>query len=424
MDRDRARWFFILMPVLVFWIVASIDKLGVSVIVTNRGFLQDMGLVGNPAAIGLLGTVFSVTYGSCSYFWGFIVDRIGPRWAAIGAATIWGVTMIIGGLAGSYGMVLASRLLLGVGEGALYAVSNKFVGNWFERRQRGRAQAMWVLGGPLGPVIGVPMLVAAMALWSWRGAFFLLAALSLLLVVPLILFLTRDAPEGGVAAATDLAAERQEGGAAIAGVPKSFGEMVGLFRFWAIVAAFLMGSFGFSGLAFWLPSYLRTERHFPTEVMAGWASMSWLLAVIAVIITGWLADRTQRPALMGVVVCSIAAIALLVAALTGSPNLAAAMLAIGLAMINSESTLCQVLVLNICGPNLVGRGAGIMTGTGNLIGGFSAVIIGWIVAMSAGSFIAGVLFLMACMALTAVAFSAIAFGHEITASRRAAAVAA
>jgi MFS family permease len=195
-----------------------------------------------------------------------------------------------------------------------------------------------------------------------------------------------------------------------------------LFRFWAIVAAFLMGSFGFSGLAFWLPSYLRTERHFPTEVMAGWASMSWLLAVIAVIVTGWLADRTQRPALMGVVVCSIAAIALLVAALTASPSLAAAMLAVGLAMINSESTLCQVLVLNICGPQLVGRGAGIMTGTGNLIGGFSAVIIGWIVAMSAGSFIAGVLFLMACMALTAVAFSAIAFGHEITASRRVAAM--
>lgn len=69
-----------------------------------------------------------------------------------------------------------------------------------------------------------------------------------------------------------------------------------------------LGSFGFSGLAFWLPSYLRTERHFPTEVMAGWASMSWLLAVIAVIVTGWPADRTQRPALMGVVVCSIAAV--------------------------------------------------------------------------------------------------------------------
>jgi len=64
MNRNRSRWFFILMPVLVFWIVASIDKLGVSIIVTNHGFLQDMGLLNNPAAIGLLGTVFSVTSGS------------------------------------------------------------------------------------------------------------------------------------------------------------------------------------------------------------------------------------------------------------------------------------------------------------------------------------------------------------------------
>ncbi len=65
---------------------------------------------------------------------------------------------------------------------------------------------MWVVGGPLGPVIGVPMLVAPMALWNWRAAFFLLAALSLLLLVPLIFFLTRDAPEGKVAAAKALAA--------------------------------------------------------------------------------------------------------------------------------------------------------------------------------------------------------------------------
>jgi len=105
----------------------------------------------------------------------------------------------------------------------------------------------------------------------------------------------------------------------------------------------------------------------------------------------------RSAALMGIVVCSVAAAALLVAALTESPSLAAAMLAVGLAMINGENTLCRVPVLNICGPQLVGRGAGIMTGTGNLIGGFGAVIIGWIVATSAGSFIAGVLFLMACM---------------------------
>jgi len=264
------------------------------------------------------------------------------------------------------------------------------------------------------------MLVAAMAWWTWRGAFFLLAGLSLVLVIPLVFFLTRDAPEPGSPLAMQKTAQEQQA-VALAGVPGSFGEMVGLFRFWAIVCTFLMGSFGFWGLAFWLPSYLRTERHFPAEVMAGWASMSWLLAVLAVLATGWLADRTQRPALMGVVVAGTAALSLFIAALTANPNLAAAMLAVGLAMINSESTLCQVLILNIAGPKLVGRGAGIMTGTGNLIGGFSAVIVGWIVGLSGGSFVAGVLVLMGCMALAAVGFATIAFGYEIALTRRTAA---
>ena len=39
MDRNRARWLYILIPVMVFWLVASIDKLGVSIIVTNPSFL-------------------------------------------------------------------------------------------------------------------------------------------------------------------------------------------------------------------------------------------------------------------------------------------------------------------------------------------------------------------------------------------------
>ncbi len=62
----------------------------------------------------------------------------------------------------------------------------------------------------------------------------------------------------------------------------------------------------------------------------------------------------------------------------------------------------------------------VMTGTDNLIGGF--IIIGRIVAVWARSFMAAVLFLMSCMALTAVAVSAI--GHELMASERAPAMAA
>lgn len=425
MNRERARWFYISLPVLVFWIVASIDKLGVSIIVTNDGFLKDMGLVGHPAAIGLLGTIFSVAYGSCAIVWGFFVDRIGPRIAGVTSAALWGITLILGGIANSFAIVLTSRLLLGVGEGALYPVSHKFVGNWFDRPRRARAQSLWVLGGPLGPVIGVPILVFTMQAWGWRGAFFLLAAISLFIVMPALYIFTRDAPTPGAPPGP-----KHSEGRAVArpsmtreGAPLTVHELLSGFRFWTVVVIFLVTGFGFTGLSFWLPTYLRTARHFPAQAMAGWTSASWLLAVVGVIITGWLADRTQRPGLLGGLVFTLGAAVLAIAALTDNPTLAAAMLAIGLATINCASTLCQVLMLHTAGPQFVGRGAGIMAGIGNLIGGFGPVIIGEIVAMSDGSYIAGVLFLVVCLAIGAIGFFFLAAtGNELSTSRAAAAL--
>lgn len=406
MTQSQSRWFYITLPVLLFWVIASIDKLGVSVIITNSGFLKDMGLAGNTFAIGMLGTVFSITYGGCAIIWGFVVDRIGPKLSGIIGALIWTFTALMGGLANSFLVVLISRLLLGIGEGSIYPVSHKFVGNWFDRANRARAQSVWVLGGPLGPVFGLPAIIFAMTLWGWRGGFYLLAALSFFLVVPALLFVTRDAPAAGSELALAQAAARTEEAQrpGRSGWPSKFSDLTGGLRFWTLVVVAVMNGFGFAGLSFWLPSYLRDQRHFPVAAMAGWVSASWLLAVLAVVITGWAIDRTQRPGIIGGCVFTSGAIAMAIAAFTGSPNLAAAMLAYGLATINSGSTLCQSMMLQAAGPQFAGRGAGIMMGLSNLIGGFSPVIIGAVVAMSGGSFIAGVMFLVACLLVGAAGY--------------------
>ncbi len=408
MRQDQKRWFYITVPVLLFWIVASIDKLGVSVIITNSGFLKEMGLTGNTFAIGMLGTAFSLTYGSCAIIWGFVVDRIGPKRSGIIGALIWTFTALLGGVANSFLVVLISRLLLGIGEGSIYPVSHKFIGNWFERANRARAQSVWVLGGPLGPVVGLPAIIFAMNLWGWRGGFYLLAALSFFVVVPPLLFVTRDAPAAGSDLALAQTAARieeaQRPDRSGSRWPSKFSDLIGGLRFWTLVLVAIMNGFGFAGLSFWLPSYLRTERHFPVAAMAGWVSASWLLAVLAVVITGWAIDRTQRPGVIGGCVFTSGAVAMAIAAFTGSPDLAAGMLAYGLAAINSGSTLCQAMMLQVAGPQFAGRGAGIMMGLSNLIGGFAPIIIGAVVAMSGGSFIAGVMFLGACLLVGAAGY--------------------
>lgn len=52
-------------------------------------------------------------------------------------------------------IMIASRVLLGLGEGMRY-IQGKFVKNWFPPSERGRANATWVVGLMAGPAVAMP----------------------------------------------------------------------------------------------------------------------------------------------------------------------------------------------------------------------------------------------------------------------------
>ena len=62
----RLRWWFIAIPLLVMVILWQIDKVAISVVLSNKQFLQDMNLVGRPAVAGLLMSGFLLSYGTSS----------------------------------------------------------------------------------------------------------------------------------------------------------------------------------------------------------------------------------------------------------------------------------------------------------------------------------------------------------------------
>ena len=150
---ERKRWLLICPPLFFFWAIANLDKLGVSVIAANDAFLQQMGLIGKAAEIGSMMSAFTLTYGISSIFWGYFVDRSGARKAAILGIVLWIVSCLIAAWAGSYDQILLSRLILGVGEGMIFSVTNKYISAWFHPREIGKAQASWMYGTYLGPAL-------------------------------------------------------------------------------------------------------------------------------------------------------------------------------------------------------------------------------------------------------------------------------
>ncbi|MGH3170765.1 MAG: MFS transporter, partial [Trebonia sp.] len=135
------------MPTLfVATMIAQVDKQSISLIMANNSFLGDMHLLNRSAVTGGLVSAFLLSYGAGQFAWGPIIDRLGPRRAAMIGVVAWSVTLAWGGLSDTVIMLYLSRIFLGLSEGILYPVCNAFVAQWFPMRERGRAASMWFNG--------------------------------------------------------------------------------------------------------------------------------------------------------------------------------------------------------------------------------------------------------------------------------------
>ena len=91
-----------------------------------RDSSSDMQLAGQTKLLGwLVGSLF-ISYGIAAPVWGWTVTRYGPRDAIMASLVIWALTCFWSGVSQSYGMLLASRIGLGVGEAACYPVTLRF----------------------------------------------------------------------------------------------------------------------------------------------------------------------------------------------------------------------------------------------------------------------------------------------------------
>jgi MFS family permease len=91
----------IISSVFLFWLVGLIDKFAFGTILTDRGFLTDLGLTGHAAILGALASLAVLTQALGYGVFGWAVDRFGPRPCAIVGVSGWvvsGVLVLVVGL--------------------------------------------------------------------------------------------------------------------------------------------------------------------------------------------------------------------------------------------------------------------------------------------------------------------------------------
>ncbi|CAJ0808638.1 D-galactonate transporter [Ralstonia psammae] len=403
------RWILMCPSLFLFWAVANIDKVGISAIAANDQFLQEMGISGQATEIGKLMTAFTLSYGLSSVIWGYLVDRVGPRRTAMLGIYLWGLSLVIGGFASHYDQVLLSRLILGLGEGMLFPVTNKYISEWFHPKELGKAQASWIYGAYAGPALGLPLVIWISGEFCWQISFFVLAGVALMANLPLIYFITRDTPALHPSVSEAEVNYIQENRHIYTDGVKSANFHKDP-KYWSINAAFLMAAALFYGITFWMPTYLQKSHGFSAKEIKSALPLSWIFAVFSVSVVAFLADRTKRPALIAIIIFLICGVALIAVPMQNERGAVTALLALALGCTASELLLSQLMLVNLAASKATGKAAGVM-GLLNLLGGFVTTFMGFIVDKTGGNFNAAFLCLASAPFLGSLAYVCLA-RHE------------
>ena len=155
------------------------------------------GLGFNYTQLGLLGTGNFIGYLTMAIIGGFLAAHFGTRIVITAALILMGITMILTGLAQSFGLAFAMRLLTGLGNGAAFVPAMALGSAWFSKRQRGFATGIVSAGIGAGTLISgliVPPILSTFGANGWRFSWYILGG-AVLLISGIVYQFVRSNPE-------------------------------------------------------------------------------------------------------------------------------------------------------------------------------------------------------------------------------------
>ena len=233
------------------------------------------------ASKGLLLSAFFCSYALMQVPVGWCVDRYNLRWIYSVLFALWSFACGLTGLAGSLGVLIAFRVLLGIGESIYLPGGTKIVSVLFEPSERGLPCGIFDSGTRAGLVFGAPAVAWLIVLFGWRKMFSFVGFSALVWLIPWWMVFPARLSGRGQGPATTRPAE-------------SFWDVLKHLRSRDLIGICL-GFFCFDYywylLVTWLPDYLVTVRHL-TILKAGlYASLPYFVWGISEPIGGWIADR-------------------------------------------------------------------------------------------------------------------------------------
>src|SRR6185436_16847683 len=254
----------ILFVLCLMYFIAYIDRVNISV--AGPTLRKELRLT--PLELVLVFSAFAYPYAAMQIVGGWMSDRFGPRLVLAGLSVLWAAATILTGVSWSVGSLVAFRFLVGVGEGGAFPTATRAFTCWLPVRERGFAQGITHSFARLGGALTPPIVLAIVARYGWREAFYALGAASLIWTAVWV-WSFRDSPDEHPWVADVERAEIREGGGWTRGAtPGSTPWRRILGRMWLVTLVDFCYGWSLWVFLTWLPSYLSDARGFKLQQMA------------------------------------------------------------------------------------------------------------------------------------------------------------
>ena len=267
--RKGKAW-LVLILLFLFMLINFADKVVVGLAAVP--IMHDLQLT--PVQFGQLGSSFFLLFSLSAILFGFIVNRVQARWVIALLAAVWALTQfpMLGNV--GFGVLLASRVALGAGEGPAFPVAIHAAYKWFPNEQRTLPSGLLSLGSAVGVFLAAPVLTYMIFQVSWHAAFGLLGVVGAVWVVAWLILgeegPIKDTPVAGADLGTRLPYRRLFGTGTILGTL-----IGGWVAYWSLALALT-----------WAPAYAAEVLHYSPATVGYLTSAQWLIGGLIVFGSG------------------------------------------------------------------------------------------------------------------------------------------
>ncbi|MES2472141.1 MAG: MFS transporter [Pseudomonadota bacterium] len=241
--------------------------------------------------LGLIFSAFAYPYLIFQVFGGWVGDRFGARKTLFWCGMVWALATMMTGFVNGLVSLFIVRMLVGVGEGATFPTATRAMQNWTSKAKRGFAQGITHAFARLGNAITPPLIALLMAAFTWRGAFVVLGAVSLVWVIVWVLYFRNHPKEHPHITQADLdeiqpradAGERPQ-------IP--WGPLIK--RMWPVTLTYFCYGWTLWLYLNWLPLFFKTNYDMDIRKSAIFASGVFFAGVVGDTLGGVMSDYVLK----------------------------------------------------------------------------------------------------------------------------------